>query len=129
MHRRRVILKTLVLVFLLLFLVVPYASADKASVTIEAPHSGTKGSAVVIKIHVSHNANNIFHYTKWASVKADGEQLERWDYSWRNRPEGKEFTREVTLVLDDTSEIVAEASCNLHGSQGPVRWVIKAENQ
>ena len=129
MRRKSVILKSLVLVFFLLFLVVPCASANKASATIEAPHSGAKGSVIVIKIHVSHNGNNIFHYTKWVYVNADGQQLARWDYSWHNKPEGKEFTREVSLVLDDTTEIVAEAGCNLHGSRDPARWVIKVENQ
>ena len=126
--KERIILRSLV-PFLLLSFVVPCAWANKSSVSIEAPHAAKKGSEVEIKIHVSHNANNIFHYTKLAYVKADGEQLERWDYSWRDRPDGEEFTKRVTFTFRETTEVVAEASCNLHGGRGPVRWVIKLENQ
>ena len=127
MGRKKVILKQLVFLVILSFLVVSYATANKSSATIEAPQSASRGSEVAIKIHVSHNANNVFHYTKWAEVKADGKQLTRWDYSWRKRPDGKEFTKEVVLTLDGTTEIVAETSCNIHGGKDPARWVINVK--
>ena len=35
------------------------------------------------------------------------------------RPEGDVFTREVKIKAVENMDIVAEASCNVHGSAGP----------
>ena len=47
------------------------------------------------------------------------EEVARWDYSWRKRPENKTFTKEINYTINDPIEIKAEANCNIHGSEGP----------
>jgi hypothetical protein len=47
------------------------------------------------------------------------QEIARWDYSWRNRPEGETFTKEVPYTVTGPIEIKAEAHCNMHGSTGP----------
>jgi len=94
------------------------AFANKSYVSIEAPESVMRGSEVTIKLNVMHNANSIFHYTKWVYVMINGEEVARWDYTWRKRPESKNFTKEITYTVNEPIEIVAEASCNTHGSEG-----------
>jgi desulfoferrodoxin (superoxide reductase-like protein) len=92
--------------------------ADKSSVTIEAPDHVGKRSEVVIKLQVRHSANNFFHYTNWVSIKANGKEIARWDYSTTNRPEAENFTKEIKLTVNEDVEIEAQANCNLHGSAG-----------
>jgi len=94
------------------------ARANKSSVSIDVPENVMKGSKTTIRINITHNANNIFHYTKWVYVKINGEEVARWDYTWRKRPEGNNFTKEVLYTVNEPIEIVAEASCNTHGSKG-----------
>ena len=94
------------------------AFANKSSVSIDTPESVTKGSEINIKINVEHNSNSIFHYTKWVYIMINGNEVARWDYSWRKRPEGKNFSKELTYTVNEPLEIVAEASCNTHGSKG-----------
>ena len=106
--------------FLVTFLSVSIAFANKSSVSIEVPESIMKGSEMIIKINVEHNSNSIFHYTKWVYIKVNGEEIARWDYTWRKRPEGKNFSKEMTYTVNEPIEIVAEASCNTHGSKGKV---------
>ena len=95
--------------------------ADKAAVTIEAPDQAAKGTEVVVKLHVTHSANSFFHYTNWLQVKVNGKDTALFEYSMGNRPEGAAFTKEVKLMANEPLEIVAEANCNLHGSQGPAK--------
>jgi len=98
--------------------------ANKSAVSIEGPSSAEKGSEVVIKITVTHSANSFFHYTKWLKVQADGVPVEQWNYSAGNRPDGATFTKEVKIKVDGDTEVVAEASCNIHGSAGPAKFMI-----
>lgn len=100
------------------------AFADKSSVSIEAPERVAKGSEVTIKINVSHNANNFLHYTRWLSVKVNGEEIARWDYTWRKRPAGKIFTKQIIYTVKKNIEVIAEANCNIHGSKGAVTFKI-----
>ena len=95
------------------------AWAGRSSVTVEAPAAAEKGSEITVKISVAHNGNSRFHHTEWASVKVNGEEVRRWEYSGSNRPESEKFTKEFKIVVNQPLEIVAEASCNLHGSAGP----------
>jgi desulfoferrodoxin (superoxide reductase-like protein) len=83
-----------------------------------------KGSEATIKLSITHSGNSFFHYTEWVAVKANGKEIARWDYSMTNRPEAANFVREVKIPITEATEIVAEANCNLHGSQGPARWRI-----
>jgi desulfoferrodoxin (superoxide reductase-like protein) len=98
--------------------------ANKASVTIEGPTSAMKGSEVTIKITVTHSANSFLHYTKWLKVQANGQPVQQWDYTAGNRPDGETFTKEVKIKVLENTEAVAEASCNIHGSAGPVKLMI-----
>jgi len=95
--------------------------ADKSAVTIEAPDQAAKGTEVVVKFHITHSANSFFHYTSWVQVKVNGKDTALWEYSMGNRPEGAIFTKEVKLMVNEPLEIVAEANCNMHGSQGPAK--------
>jgi len=98
--------------------------ADKAGVAISAPTSVPKGTEVPVKITITHSANNFFHFVEWVYIKVNGKEAARWDYSMTNRPEGATFVREIKIPVNEAVEIVAEASCNLHGSKGPATWRI-----
>ena len=101
--------------------------ANKAVATIEAPDQVAKGAEITVKIHVTHNANNFFHYTNWVKVLVNGKEAAFWEYSAGNRPEGAKFTKEIKLTINEPIEIVAEANCNIHGGQGAVNKTIKPE--
>jgi len=101
--------------------------ANKSEATIEGPTQAAKGSEVTLRITATHNANTASHYTEWLKVTANKKEVARWDYTKENRPEGAVFTKEIKIkVLEDT-EIVAEASCNNHGSKGPAKHNLKVK--
>ncbi|MFO7987406.1 MAG: desulfoferrodoxin family protein [Desulfatiglandaceae bacterium] len=122
MKRRSVYVGLLGVVFFLLCTSVVWA--DKSSVEIEAPNQAAKGSEVVVKLNVSHSANNFIHYTDWVVVKANGEEIARWEYSAMGKPEGENFTREVNITVTEDTEIEAQAHCNMHGSAGVSNRII-----
>jgi desulfoferrodoxin (superoxide reductase-like protein) len=98
--------------------------ANKSSVTISAPETTGRGSEVLVKLSITHSANNFFHYTNWVTLKVNGKEYSRWDFSSGNRPEAADFTREVKIKVNDPIELIAEANCNMHGSAGPANWKI-----
>jgi desulfoferrodoxin (superoxide reductase-like protein) len=98
--------------------------ANKSEVTIEGPTQAGKGSEVTLRITATHNANTASHYTEWLKVMANNKEVARWDYSKENRPEGAVFTKEIKIKVTENTEIVAEASCNNHGSKGPAKHKI-----
>ena len=113
--------RKLVIGFIALFLFLLNTSnvlANKSAVKIEAPDEVVKGSEVVIKVLVSHSANSFFHYTDWVSVKANGKEIGRWEYSMSERPDGANFTKEIKVTVNEDLVIEAKANCNLHGSAG-----------
>ncbi len=95
------------------------AFANQSSVSLEAPNSVERGTEITIKVHVTHSANNFFHYTKWVSIKVNEEEIARWDYGKYKykRPEAENFTKEIKYIVTDDVIIQAEASCNIHGSK------------
>ena len=110
----------LAIVFSFLFLqLTSNAYANKSAVAIQAPASAEKGSEITIRVTVTHNANNFLHYTEWVSVMVNNQEVARWKYTGSNRPDGEVFTKEVKYTLNGNVEISAQASCNLHGSEGP----------
>jgi desulfoferrodoxin (superoxide reductase-like protein) len=115
--KKSIALGMLILV-ILLFQVGP-ALANKSATSIEGPTSVAKGTEVTLRVTVTHNANSSFHYTEWLKVTANKKEIARWDYSKDKRPEAAEFTKEITLKVMEDTEIIAEASCNNHGSRGP----------
>ncbi len=104
---------------LLILFFVTTVSADKSSVTIDAPETAIKGTEITIKVTATHDANNFLHYTNWLYIMVNDKEVARWDYSWRKRPEDKTFTKEITYTVNEPVEIKAEANCNIHGSEGP----------
>ena len=100
------------------------AFANKSEASIEGPADAAKGSEVTLRITATHNANTASHYTEWLKVMANGKQIARWDYAKENRPEGAVFTKEIKIKVTEDTEIVAESSCNNHGSKGPVKHKI-----
>ena len=111
--------------FLFLFcLVSGPVFANKSAVTLEGPASAEKGSEVIVKITVTHSANSFMHYTKWLKVQVNGKPLEQWDYTASNRPPGETFTKEIKIKILENTEVIAEASCNVHGSAGPAKLMI-----
>jgi len=108
---------TLVLAFFLVPANVVFA--NKAETSIKGPAEAAKGAEVTILITSTHSANNAFHYTEWLKATANGKDLKRWDYTRENRPEGAVFSKEIKIKVTEDTEIVAESSCNNHGSKGP----------
>ena len=104
---------------LLLICLVTTVFADKSSVIINVPETAIKGAEITIKVTATHDANNFLHYTNWLYLMINDKEVARWDYSWRKRPEGKTFTKEITYTVIEPLEIKAEANCNIHGSDGP----------
>jgi desulfoferrodoxin (superoxide reductase-like protein) len=103
------------------------AFANKSGASIEGPTNVAKGTEVTLRVTVTHNANSSFHYTEWLKVTANKKEIARWDYSKDKRPEAAEFTKEITLKVMEDTEIIAEASCNRHGSRGPATHKITAK--
>ena len=100
------------------------AEANKASVAIENQVSAGASDKAVLKITVSHSGNNFLHHTDWVRVRADGREIARWDFSWKNLPESAVFTREVTVDTTGAVAVEAEADCNIHGSKGPAKIML-----
>ena len=103
------------------------ASANKSEASIEGPTEAAKGSEVTLRITATHSANTASHYTEWLKVTANKKEVARWDYTKENRPEGAVFTKEMKSKVTEDTEIVAEASCNNHGSKGPAKHNIKVK--
>lgn len=114
-------LTQVVFIFLFIFCCPVLSSADKSSVTIEAPANAEKGSEIIIRINVNHSANNFLHYTDLVYVRVNGKEIKRWEFSAFNRPEAENFSREIRYRVNGPLEIVAEANCSLHGSAGPAK--------
>lgn len=124
-YRKQVLI--LVFAFLMLLGFSTTAAANKSSVTIEAPASTQNGSRIRIKVHVAHEGNSFIHYTEWVHVKVDGTEVARWKYTAFGRPDSENFTKEITVTVNGPTEIVSEASCNIHGSKGPTEIVVEAK--
>lgn len=95
--------------------------AGKSSATIEAPATAQKGAEITVKINVAHDGNSMFHHTQRVLVKVNGEEIQRWEFGAFSRPEGEIFSKEFQIAVNEPLEIIAEASCNLHGSAGPAK--------
>ena len=109
---------------LLLFLVVPSIFANKSEISIEVPAEVSQGSTITIKLNVTHKGNSGLHHTDWVSLKINGNEVKRWEYTRKERPEDENFTVSFTQKADAPIEIVAQANCNIHGSAGPVSFKV-----
>lgn len=99
--------------------------ANKSAVSIEAPATVKAGEEVTIIVNVSHRGNSSLHHTKRLKVLANGKEIGRYDFSSSSLPEAENFSREIKLKIEAETEIVAAATCNLHGSVGPASFRIK----
>jgi desulfoferrodoxin (superoxide reductase-like protein) len=113
----------IVMLAILLFQV-NVALASKSEASIEAPANAAKGSEVTLRITATHNANTASHHTEWLKVSANKKEVARWDYTKEKLPEGAVFTKEIKIKVTEDTEIVAESSCNNHGSKGPAKHKI-----
>ena len=120
---KKVMLFGILMLAILLFQV-NVAHANKSEASIEGPTDAVKGSEVTLRITATHNANTASHYTEWLKVTANKKELARWDYTKDNRPEGAVFIKEIKIKVTEDTEIVAESSCNNHGSKGPAKHKI-----
>jgi desulfoferrodoxin (superoxide reductase-like protein) len=107
------------LILSILFVQIGPALADKSAVSIEGPTKVEKGTEVTLRITVTHNANSSSHFTEWLKVSANKKEIARWEYNSEKRPEAAQFIIEVKIKVTENTEVVAEASCNKHGSRGP----------
>ena len=55
--------------------------ANKSAVSIQVPSAVPRGSEAVIRVTVTHDANNFLHYTEWLYVKVNGKEIARWKYT------------------------------------------------
>lgn len=118
--------KLIHLVIVLMILATP-AIANKSAVSILAPEKVKAGEEITLIISVSHRGNSSLHYTKRVVVIANKKEIALWEFASSNRPEAENFSREVKLEIFEETEVIAEATCNLHGSAGPARAIIKIE--
>jgi len=110
-----------ILILAVLFVQEHPALANKSAASIEGPTSAGKGTEVTLRITVTHSANSPSHYTEWLKVSSNQKEIARWEYAKDNLPEAAQFTKEIKVKITETAEIVAEASCNNHGSKGPAK--------
>jgi desulfoferrodoxin (superoxide reductase-like protein) len=108
-----------ILILAILLLQVGPTLANKSVASIEGPPSVAKGTDVTLRVTVTHNANSPSHYTEWLKVTANKKEIGRGDYTKDKRPEAAQFTKEIKIKVTEDTEIIAEASCNNHGSRGP----------
>jgi desulfoferrodoxin (superoxide reductase-like protein) len=106
------------LIAILYLTLTPLLFANKTSVEIRAPQEVNKGAEVTVTIEVSHNGNNILHYTNWVYVKVNGKEYKRWEFSSFNRPVDEKFNLSFKIIVNEPLKIEAEGNCNIHGSQG-----------
>ena len=123
---KKVMLFGMVGLAILLFQV-SVAPANKSEASIEGPTDAVKGSEVTLRITATHNANTPSHYTEWLKVTANQKEVARWDFKKENLPEGAVFTKEIKIKVTEDTEIVADASCNNHGSKGPAKYKIRVK--
>ena len=85
--------------FFVFLLTAQNSYANKASVAISAPETAAKGSEVLVKLTITHSANNFFHYTNWVTLKVNGKEFSRWDFSSGNRPEAARLSLFVIATV------------------------------
>lgn len=100
--------------------------ANKTSVEIKAPSEIKKGSEVTLVINVMHKGNSKMHHTDWISLKINGKEVKRWEYTKENLPPDGNFTLEYKTTVAEDINIEAQGDCNMHGSAGAKSVKVKA---
>ncbi len=101
------------------------AYANKTSVTIKAPAEIKAGTEITVVIQVAHKGNSKGHHTDWVSLKIDGKEVKKWEYTKTTLPPSENFTVEYKITVTADMVIVAQGNCNIHGSTGAKTLNIK----
>lgn len=105
------------------------AVADKSAVEIITPAAANPGSTVTITVTVTHSANNFMHFTNQVWIRANGKEIARWDFTWRDLPEGASFNRSIMYTVHGPTVVSAQSNCNLHGSAGERSMTVREEGR
>jgi len=118
-------MKKFIIVLAVFCLSVTGALANKTTVEITAPDEVAAGTEINITITVSHNGNSKAHHTEWVTLKINGKEIQKWEYTKAELPPGNEFTLEYKLVASEPLIIEAQGNCNMHGSTGMKTRAVK----
>lgn len=99
--------------------------ANKTSVEVKGPATAKKGSEVTFVINVTHKGNSKGHHTDWVTIKFNGKEVKRWDYTKEKLPASENFTLEYKMVVPEDGTIEVQGHCNLHGSTGAKTLALK----
>jgi desulfoferrodoxin (superoxide reductase-like protein) len=99
--------------------------ANKTSVEIKAPATVKKGSEVTITINVTHKGNSKMHHTDWVTLKLNGKEVKKWEYTKESLPATENFKLEYKMTVTEDGTLEAQGNCNMHGSAGPKSFVLK----
>jgi desulfoferrodoxin (superoxide reductase-like protein) len=113
------------LVLGILFFLPVDGRTDQTAVRLEAPADAPAGSQITVKVHVTHEGNNFFHFTDGVWLKAGDREIGRWDFSAQERPEDENFVREVRYTVTGPVVFTAQGNCNVHGSAGAARAEVR----
>ena len=102
--------------------------ADSSSVRLEVPAETKPGSDITVRVFVTHEGNNFFHYTDWLFVAVGEKEIRRWEFAADRRPEDENFTREITYTVYGPTTFRAQANCNIHGSAGPAEATVRVSS-
>jgi len=121
-------MKKLIFLLPVVFLAASFnVMANKTSVEIKGPSTVKKGTEVTFVINVTHKGNSKAHFTDWITVKFNGKEVKRWEYTKTSLPSSENFTFEYKMVVPEDGTLEVQGHCNLHGSTGPKTLVIKTE--
>lgn len=100
--------------------------ANKTSVEIKAPSEFKKGTELTLVINVMHKGNSKMHHTDWVSLRINGKEVKRWEYTKENLPPDGNFTLEYKTTVTGDINIEAQGNCSIHGSAGIKTASLKA---
>ncbi|MBI9086464.1 MAG: hypothetical protein JEZ11_22905 [Desulfobacterales bacterium] len=101
------------------------AGADPSAVRLAVPAEAKPGSIITVRVFVTHEGNNFFHFTDWVFVAVGETEIGRWEFAADRRPEDENFTREITYTVQGATTFHAQAHCNIHGSAGPAEATVR----
>jgi len=99
--------------------------ANKTSVDVKGPATVKKGSEVTITINVTHKGNSKMHHTDWVTLKLNGKEVKKWEYTREILPATENFKLEYKMTVTEETTVEIQGNCNMHGSAGPKTLVIK----
>jgi len=99
--------------------------ANKTNVEVKGPATVKQGSEVTFVITVTHKGNSKSHYTDWVTVKFNGKEVKRWEYTKTSLPSSEQFTLEYKMVVPEDGTLEVQGHCNLHGSTGAKTLALK----